>query len=92
MNEETKEATGEEVSEVQKVPEAKNIQPNLSQEPTDSLSVLADVTLPTSDTTQPNTQLNDPPKSLPDLVTESIDGADCPCEEADEEMPSLEDA
>ena len=51
--------------------------------------MLADVALATSDTTQPN----DPPKSPPDLVTESIDEADHPCEEeADEEMPPLEDA
>ena len=92
MNEETKEATEEDVSEIQKVPEAKKIQPNLPQEPTDSLSVLADVALPTSDTTQPNTQPNDPLKSPPDLVTESVDRADCPCEEAGEEMPPLEDA
>ena len=91
LNEEAKNDT-EEVPEVQKVPTAKEVQPNLSQEPTGSLSVLADVDLPTLDTTQTNTQLNDPPKYLPDLVTVSVDGADCPCEEADEEIPPLEDA
>ena len=48
--------------------------------------MFADVALPTSDTTQPNTQPNDPPPKSPP------DGADCPCEEAGEEMPFLEDA
>ena len=57
MDEEAKEAT-EAVPEVQKVPEAKEIQPNLSQEPTDSLSLLADAALDTSNATQPNTQQN----------------------------------
>ena len=90
IDEEAKEAT-EEVPEAQKVPKAKKIQPNLSQELTDSLSVLADTPLATSNVTQPNTQPNDPQKSLPDLVTESVDGAGCPCEEEDEEMPPLEE-
>ena len=84
MNNQINEATEEEVPEIQNVPEARNIQPNLVWEPTESLSVLADVALATSDTTQPDTQPNDPPKSPPDLVTESVDEADHPCEEADE--------
>ena len=88
LNEETKE---EEVPEIQKVPKTRKIQPNLSQEPTESLSVLADVALATSDTTQPDTQPNDPPKSPPDLVTESVEEAYHSCEQADEEMPPLED-
>ena len=54
-NEEAKE-DAEEVSEMQKVPKAKEAQPNLSQKPTESLSVLADVALATSDATQSNTQ------------------------------------
>ena len=80
------------IPEVQKVPKAKEVQPNLSQEPKDSLSVLADAALATSNATKPNTQPNDPPKSLPDLVTASVNGADCLCEEADEEIPPLEHA
>ena len=39
-------------------------------------TVLADAALVTSNTTQPN----NPPKSLPDLVTETVDEADCPCD------------
>ena len=49
--------------------------------------VLADAALATSNTTQPN----NPPKSLPDFVTETVDEADCPCEGNNEEMPPLED-
>ena len=79
MNEGSKENT--EGPKVQKVPKAKEVQPNLSQKPT---------AVVTSNATY--TQPNDHPKSLPDLVTESVDGADHPCEEADEEMPPLEDA
>ena len=91
VNEQINEATEEEVPEVENVPEAGNIQPNLSLEPTESLSMLADVALATSVTSQPDTQPNDPPKSPPDLVTESVDEADHPCEEeVDEEMPPLE--
>ena len=49
--------------------------------------MLADTVLATSNATQPNI----PPNSLPDLVTETVDGADSPCEEEDdEEMPPLE--
>ena len=81
----------EEIPVVQKTPRAKEVPSNLSQEPTESLSVLADVALATSDTTQPDTQPNDPPKSPPDLVTESVEEADHSCEEAEEEMPPLED-
>ena len=75
-----------------KVPKAKEIQPNLSQATTDALSVLADTAIATSDHTLPN----NPPKSLPDLVTESVtetvDEADCPCERTSEKMLLLEDA
>ena len=77
----------DEVPEVHKVPRAKEIQPNLSQTPTDALSVLADTALTTSHITQPNNPL----KSLPDLVTETVDEADCPCTEDTKEMPPLED-
>ena len=42
----------------------------------DTLSVLADAALATSNTTQPN----NPTKFLPDLVTQTVDEADCPCE------------
>ena len=65
---------------------AKEIQPNLSQAIIDALSVLADTAIATSDHTPPN----NPPNSFPDLVTETVDGADCPCKEDDEEMPPLE--
>ena len=64
------------ITEAQKVPRAKEIQPNLSQATTDSLSVLADETLSTSNATQPNI----PPHSLSDHVEETVGGADCPCE------------
>ena len=63
------------------------IQPNLSQTSTDALSALADAALTTYNITLPN----NPQKSLPDLVTKTVDEADCPCEENDEEMPPLED-
>ena len=72
---------------VQKVPRAKEIQTNLSQTPTDALLVLADTAL----TTSYITQSNNPPKSLADLVKESVDEADCPCTEDTEEIPHLED-
>ena len=77
----------DEIPEVQKVPRAKETQPNLSQIPADALSVLADTALSTSHITQPY----NPPKSLPDLVTEPVDEADCPGVEDIEEMPPLED-
>ena len=84
---EEKDDTKDAVTEAQKVSRAKEIQPNLSQATTDSLSVLADTALATSNATQPNI----PPNSLSDLVEEAVGGADCPCEEDDEEMPPLED-
>ena len=62
---------------------AKIIQPNLSHATTDAFSVLDDAALTTSHITQPN----NPPKSLTDLVTETVDEADCPCAEDIEEMP-----
>ena len=77
----------DEIPKVKGVPRAKEIQPNLSQATTDALSVLADTAIATSDQTLPN----NPPNSFLDLVTETVDGADCPCEEDDEEMPPLED-
>ena len=74
------------VNEVQKVPSAKEIQPiNLSQATTDFPTVLADAALATSTATQSNI----PPNSLPDLVEDNIGGADCPCEEDDEEMTTF---
>ena len=76
---------------VQEAPRAKEVPSNLSQEPTESLSVLADVALAASDTTQPDTQPSNPPKSPPDLVTESVEEADHSCEEAEDEMAPLED-
>ena len=81
-----KDDTKDAVTEAQKVPRAKEIQPNLSQATTDSLSVLVDAALATSNATLPNI----PPNSLSDLVTETVDGADCPCEEGTEEIPPLE--
>ena len=79
VNGEAKEAT-DEIPEVQRVPKAskKEIQPYLSQIPIDSLSVLAD-TVTTSTFTQPYTQPNDPPRSLPNPVTEYVDDVGCPC-------------
>ena len=53
METEEKDDTKDAVTEVQKVPRAKEIQPNLSQATTDSLSVLADAALATSDATPP---------------------------------------
>ena len=82
---EEKDDTKDAVTEVHKVPRAKEIQPNLSQVTTDSLSVLADTALATSNAKQPNI----PPNSLPDLVEETLGGADCPCEEDNDEMPPL---
>ena len=64
LNEEAKCVT-EEVPEVQKVPQAKGIQPNLSQKPTA-------VVTPNTTVTQPN----DPPNSLPDIITKYGDVAD----------------
>ena len=79
------------VPKVKEVPRAKEIQPSLSHKPTNSLSVLADTAIATSN----HTPSNDPPNSLPDLVTdtekETADGADCLDEEEYEEMSSLED-
>lgn len=83
-NEVTKETTEEE-SKVKKVPGAKEVQPNMSQKPTDTLAVEA---VPNATDTQPS----DPPKSLPGLVSECVDVTDCSGEEVDEEMPLLEDA
>ena len=84
---EDREDVKHEILEVQKVPKAKEIQPNLSQTSTDALLVLDDTALSTSHITQPY----NPPKSLPDLVTEPVDEADCPGAEDIEEMPPLED-
>ena len=57
------------VNETQKVPRAKEIHLiDLSKATTDSLTVLADATLGTSNSTQSNI----PPNSLPDLVGENI--------------------
>ena len=81
----------EEIPVVQKTLRGKEVPSNLSQEPTEYLSVLADVALATSDTTQPDTQPNEPPKSPPDIVTKSVEEADHSYEEAEEEMPPLED-
>ena len=76
------------VSEVQKVPRAKDLKPTLSHIPTDSLSVLADAALATSADTQPSALQN----SLPDVIEDTVGRAYCPCEEEDdEEMPPLED-
>ena len=61
-------------------PTSKEIQPNLSQKPT------AVVTPNTTDT-----QPNDPPNSLPDIITEYGDVADFPDAGVEEEMPPLED-
>ena len=77
----------DEIPKVKKVPRAKEIQPILSQETTDALSVLADTAIATFN----NTLLNNPPNSFPDVATKTVDGADCHCEEDDEEMPPLED-
>ena len=63
------------VSEVQKIPRAKELKPTLSHVPTDSLSVLADAALATSADTHPNTL----PNSLPDVIEDAVGGADCPC-------------
>ena len=79
LNEEAKCVT-EEVPEVQIVLQAKEIQPNLSQKPT---AVVA----PNTTDTQPN----DPPYSLPDIITEYGDVADFPDAGMEEEMPPLED-
>ena len=79
------EATNE-IPKVKKVPRTTEFQPNVSQV-TDALSVLAVTALTTSHITQPN----NPPKSLPDLVTETVDEVDCPCTEDTKEMPHLED-
>ena len=79
LNEGAKYVT-EGVPEVQKVPQAKEIQPNLSQKPT---AVVA----PNATVTQPN----DLPYSLPDNITEYGDVADFPDAGVDEEMPPLED-
>ena len=89
LDAETKDDT-EEIPVVKKTPRAK-VPSNLSQEPTESLSVVADVALATSDTTRPDTQPNNPPISTPDLVTESVEEADHSCEVAEEKIPSLED-
>ena len=76
---------------MKEVTSVKEIQLNLSQAPTNDFSELADTTISASNNTPPNS----PPNSLPDLVTETVpktvDGADCPGEEDDEEMPPLED-
>ena len=68
-----------EIPEVEKVPRAKEIQPNLSQATTDALSVLADTAIAI------HTPSNNPPNSLPDLVTETVDEADSPSAEEVEE-------
>ena len=78
MNEEEKGDT--EVPKMQKVPQAKEIQPNLSQKPTA-------VVTPNATDTQPN----DPPKSLPEIITEYNDVTDLPGEGVDDQMPPLED-
>ena len=51
---EDKDDAKDEVPEVQKVPRAKKIQPNLPHTPMDALSVVADAALTTSNTIQPN--------------------------------------
>ena len=69
-------------------PDAKETPSNLSlpNSKTDSLSILADTALNSTNSTQSNTLLN----SLSELVE---DGTDYPCnDEDDEEMPALEDA
>ena len=76
LNEEAKCVT-EEVSEV---PQAKEIQPNQSQKPTA-------VVMPNATDTQPN----DPPNSLSDIITEHGNVADFPDVRVDEEMPPLDD-
>ena len=58
----------DEIPKVKEVPRAKEIQPNLSQATTDTLSVLADRVIAISDHTPPN----NPPHSLPDLFTETV--------------------
>ena len=67
------------IPKVKEVPRAKEIQPNLSQATTDALSVLADTSIAI------HTPPNNPPNSLPDLITETVDEADCPCTEDTEE-------
>ena len=84
---EEKDDTKDAVTEAQKVPRAKEIQPNLSQATTDSLSMLADAALVTSDATPPII----PQIPFLILLKKTVGGADCPCEEDDEEMPPLED-
>ena len=75
------------VNKAQKVSRAKEIQLiDLPKSTTDCLTVLADAALVTSNATHSN----NPPDSLPDLVQENTGGADCPCEEDDEEIPPLE--
>ena len=54
----------EEIPKVKEVPGRKELQPNLSHEPTDSFTVLADTGIATSDHITPN----NPPNALPDLV------------------------
>ena len=49
--------------------------------------MLVDAALAISNTTQPN----NPPKFFLNLVTETMDEGDCPCEGKSKEMPSLED-
>ena len=66
-----------EVPKMQKVPKAK-LQPNLSQKPTAVVTPNATYTHP-----------NDPPKSLPEIVTEYNDVTDFPGEGVDDQMPPL---
>ena len=69
------------LNEMHKVARAKEIQPiDLSKATTDSLTVLADAALATSNVMQSNI----PSNSLPDLVGENIGGADCQSGEDDE--------
>ena len=79
-----------EIPKVKKVPGSKEIQSNLSQATTNTLSVLANIAITTSNHTLPN----HPPKFFPDLITESVtetvDEADYPCTEDTGEMPPLE--
>ena len=87
-----------EIPDEKEIPIGKGNQPKLSQAQTDELSKLADESILTTN----NTPLNNPPNSLPDLITdtekESVSAADCPGEEDEiyeeednEETPPLED-
>ena len=79
---------------VQETLRAKEVPSNLSQESPDSFPLVADTAESALNAALPNAQPtnppNNPPKFPPNLVTESVEEANHSFEEAEEEMPPLE--